>query len=97
MILEVAPLQVKLGQSSAFEAAFAEAQRIIMGMDGYLSHELQRCLEDSQRYILLVRWRDLESHTEGFRNSPEYQQWKALLHHFYEPFPEVLHYESIAD
>ncbi|MBV7434932.1 antibiotic biosynthesis monooxygenase [Cardiobacteriaceae bacterium TAE3-ERU3] len=95
MILEVAPLQIKAGQSAAFEAAFAEAQHIIMGMDGYLSHELQRCLEDEHRYVLLVRWRDLKSHTEGFRGSPEYQQWKALLHHFYDPFPEVLHYEAV--
>lgn len=95
MILEVASLQVKAGQTTAFETAFAEAQHIIMCMDGYLSHELQRCLEDSQRYLLLVCWRDLKSHTEGFRGSPEYQQWKVLLHHFYDPFPEVLHYESV--
>jgi heme-degrading monooxygenase HmoA len=41
---------------------------------------------------LLVRWRRLEDHTEGFRGSRAYQRWKALLHPFYEPFPEVEHY-----
>lgn len=94
MILEVAILQVKNGQTETFEAAFAEAQKIISSMPGYIEHELQRCIEVSHRYILLVRWQTLEDHTEGFRGSKEYQEWKALLHDFYEPFPTVEHYES---
>lgn len=92
MILESAPLQIKPGQTSAFEAAFAQAQRIIASMPGYLGHELQRCIEDDHQYLLLVRWQTLEDHTVGFRQSPQYRQWRALLHHFYEPFPTVLHY-----
>jgi heme-degrading monooxygenase HmoA len=95
VVLEVAILDVKRGEHEAFEAAFGEAQAIISSMPGYLSHELQRCLEAESRYLLLVRWEDLEAHTEGFRGSPEYQRWKALLHHFYDPFPTVEHYESV--
>jgi heme-degrading monooxygenase HmoA len=95
MILEVAVLDVKPGQESAFEAAFAEAQVIIASMPGYISHQLQRCLENPSRYILLVNWQKLEDHTVGFRESDQYQQWRSLLHHFYDPFPEVLHYASL--
>ena len=95
MILEVAILNVKAGETAAFEAAFAEAQKIIAGMAGYVNHELQKCLEVPNQYILLVRWQTLEDHTVGFRKSAEYQQWKALLHHFYDPFPIVEHYEQI--
>ncbi len=95
MILEVAILDVKPGQDAEFEAAFAEAQAIIAGMKGYVSHELQKCLEVNGRYLLLVRWETLEDHTEGFRGSPEYQKWKALLHHFYDPFPTVEHYRPL--
>lgn len=91
-ILEVAHLDVKSGQTEAFESAFAEAQRIISGMAGYRWHQLQRCVEDDHRYVLLVSWERLEDHTEGFRGSPEYQDWKRLLHHFYDPFPTVEHY-----
>lgn len=94
-ILEVAMLDVIPGQEPAFEAAFATAQQIISSMPGYLGHELQRCLETPNRYILLVRWRTLEDHTVGFRGSAEYQQWKALLHHFYDPFPTVEHFEPV--
>ncbi len=95
VILEVAILDVKSGKEKDFELVFARAQQIIAGMDGYISHQLQRCLEKAGRYILLVNWQTLEDHTQGFRQSAEYQQWKALLHHFYEPFPEVEHYELV--
>jgi heme-degrading monooxygenase HmoA len=95
MILEAAPLRVKPGQSQAFEAAFREAQEIIASMPGYRSHELQRCIEREGEYLLLVRWDSVTAHEEGFRKSPQYQQWRKLLHHFYDPFPTVLHYERV--
>ncbi|MGB3642127.1 MAG: antibiotic biosynthesis monooxygenase [Rivularia sp. (in: cyanobacteria)] len=95
MILEVAILNVKKGMSDEFEAAFKQASKIISSMPGYISHELQKCIEVPNRYILLARWETLEAHTVGFRKSQEYQEWKQLLHHFYEPFPEVEHYYSV--
>lgn len=95
MILEVAILDIKLGTESDFESAFALAQKIISSMPGYISHELQHCLEKTNRYILLVNWETLEHHTVGFRESPQYQEWRSLLHHFYDPFPVVQHYESV--
>lgn len=96
MILEVAPLNIRAGQSAAFEAAFKQAQSIIASMPGYISHELKRCIERDHEYVLLVRWETLQAHEVGFRQSPKYQEWKRLLHHFYEPFPTVLHYEAVA-
>ena len=95
MILEVAILDVIPGQEKAFEAAFNQAQAIISSMEGYISHQLQRCLEKENRYILLVNWETLAAHTEGFRGSSHYQEWKKLLHHFYDPLPEVEHYRSV--
>ena len=95
MILEVAPLQVKAGQEGEFEATFVQAQRIISSMVGYVSHDLQRCIERPSEYILLVVWKTLEDHEVGFRQSDGYQEWKKLLHHFYEPFPVVSHYHAV--
>jgi heme-degrading monooxygenase HmoA len=92
MILEVAILNVRQGTGEDFESAFRQASPIIASMPGYVSHELRPCLENSQRYILWVHWQKLEDHTIGFRQSPQYQQWRQLLHHFYEPFPTVEHY-----
>ncbi len=95
MILEVAILDIKDGQNEAFESAFSKAQVYISCQKGYISHELQHCLEQPNRYILLVNWESLEDHTIGFRQSAEYQEWKQLLHYFYDPFPEVWHFTKI--
>ncbi len=95
MILESAQLSVKPGHEADFEVAFGEAQKVISSMPGFLSLELQRCIETRSRYLLLVRWERLEDHTVGFRNSGEYQKWRALLHHFYDPFPVVEHHELV--
>ena len=95
MILEVAVLDVRAGEDSRFERAFEQAQAIIASMPGYPRHELRRCVEVASRYLLLVWWDSLEAHTVGFRGSPEYQRWKALLHPFYDPFPSVEHYAPL--
>jgi heme-degrading monooxygenase HmoA len=92
MILEAAILNVIPGQEQAFEANFQRAAPILAETSGYISHQLRRCVEHPSRYLLLVHWQTLEDHTIGFRGSPHYQQWKALLHHFYDPFPTVEHY-----
>jgi heme-degrading monooxygenase HmoA len=92
MILEVAILDVIPGQESNFQRSFSEAQDILSSMSGYISHELKRCVENPSRFILLANWENLEDHTVGFRSSPQYQEWKTLLHHYYDPFPEVEHY-----
>lgn len=96
MILEIAQLQVRSGQGTEFQAAFLEAQQIIASMPGYLGHELQMCIERADHYMLLVRWETVEHHEVGFRKSAGYQEWRKLLHHFYDPFPTVLHYEQVA-
>ena len=95
VILEVAVLNIRPGKSAEFEAAFRDAQGIISSARGYISHELQRCVETRDRYVLLVRWQTLEDHTQGFRGSPEYSEWKKRLHHFYDPFPTVEHYVQV--
>ena len=93
MILEVAILNIKTGQSEAFEKAFSRAKNIISSMNGYVNHQLKKCVEENDKYILLVNWETIEDHENGFRKSEEYQQWKALLHNFYQPFPTVQHYK----
>jgi heme-degrading monooxygenase HmoA len=95
MILEAAILDVVPGKEKEFEEAFVKASPIIASTKGYSSHQLQQCMEVPNRYLLLVQWETLEAHTVGFRKSPKYQEWKQLLHHFYNPFPTVQHYELI--
>lgn len=97
MILEAAFLYVKEGQATNFEKDFSVAGQYISSIKGYKSHRLQKCLEQENKYLLLVEWENLEDHTIGFRQSAAYQEWKKLLHHYYDPFPVVEHYEVILE
>lgn len=97
MILEHALLPVKAGLEAEFEKAFASARRIIAAMPGFRGLTLSRGIESPSSYLLLVTWDSVESHEIGFRGSPEYQQWRGLLHHFYEPFPIVEHFEQVTE
>ena len=85
-------LQVKPGQEAAFEQAMTEAMPLIAASDGFRGIEVLPCIESHGRYLLLVRWDSVAAHEEGFRGSDRYLRWKALLHHFYDPFPLVQHY-----
>lgn len=95
MIVEHAVLEIVPGERQAFEVAFSRAQAVISSAAGFRSLRLAHCVEHPDRYLLLVEWDRLEDHTEGFRGSEEYQEWKTLLHHFYEPFPTVEHYREV--
>jgi heme-degrading monooxygenase HmoA len=95
MILEVAILNVISGKETQFEKDFATSGQYISSVKGYIKHSLSKCLEHPNKYILLVEWESLEDHTEGFRSSAAYLEWKRLLHHYYDPFPVVEHYEAV--
>ena len=95
MTLEHALLTVRPAEQAAFEVAFAQARRLIAASPGFRGLRLSRCLERDTGYLLLVEWDRLEDHTEGFRGSPAYAEWKALLHGYYDPFPVVEHFETV--
>lgn len=95
MVLEHALLRVVPGREADFEGAFAQARAIIAAMPGFRGLTLSRSIESPGTYLLLVEWERLEDHTVGFRQSPHYQRWKALLHHFYDPFPTVEHFRRV--
>lgn len=96
MILEHAILPVRPGREADFEAAFAEAKPIIASMPGFVDLTLSRSIETPNEYLLLVHWESVAAHEVGFRGSPDYEQWRALLHGFYEPFPVVEHFAEVA-
>ncbi|MEU1997949.1 antibiotic biosynthesis monooxygenase [Nocardia gamkensis] len=95
MIIEHALLPVRPERAADFEAAFAAARPIIASMPGFRSLSLSRGVESPGSYLLRVEWDRLDDHVVGFRGSPEYQRWKDLLHHFYDPFPVVEHFTPV--
>jgi heme-degrading monooxygenase HmoA len=96
MILEAATLSITPAQCARFEAAFNEARELISAMPGFIAHQLQRSLETEGRYLLLVQWHSVEHHMVGFRQSPQFVRWRALLGPFFALVPVVEHYELIS-
>jgi heme-degrading monooxygenase HmoA len=96
-ITEHALLEVVSGREAEFEAAFQIARDIPKQSEGFESLRLLRCVEHPSRYLLLIEWASLEAHTVGFRGSPLYERWRELLDHFYDPFPTVIHFETVPE
>ena len=95
MITEHALLQVVAGREDEFVDAMERAKEIIAASPGFVSLRVERGIERPGCFLLLVEWERLDDHTEGFRGSPAYEEWRAALHHFYDPFPVVEHYERV--
>lgn len=96
MIMEHAILPVRPGAEEEFERSFETARAQISQQPGFRTLSLSRSIESPNLYLLLVGWDSVEAHTEGFRTSPAYEEWKRLLHHFYEPFPVVEHFSEVS-
>ncbi len=92
MITEHAMLYVRSGQAEAFEAAMREARPLIAASPGFIEMQVLGACEEPNCYLLLVKWSDIASHRDGFRQSDRYLEWSALLHHFYEPMPQVRYF-----
>ena len=93
MILELATIDIKKDSNDAFEQALEKAQAVISRSKGYIGHQFQKCIEQDNRYVLLIRWQTLEDHTIGFRESALFGEWRGLIGPFFENPPMVLHYE----
>lgn len=95
MITEHALLPVVAGREDEFMETMERAKAIIAASPGFVSLRVERCIERPSCFLLLVGWETLEAHTEGFRGSAAYEEWRSLLHHFYDPFPVVEHFEVV--
>jgi heme-degrading monooxygenase HmoA len=92
MILEVATIDIRPGTNGAFEENLRKAQSVISKSKGYVGHQFHQCVEQENRYVLLIRWQTLEDHTKGFRESDLFKEWRGLIGSFFESPPSVQHY-----
>lgn len=95
MIREIATLTIDPAQAEAFHAAVAQAKPLFLAAPGCLGMALERVIEDPGSYRLMVDWATLEAHTVTFRNSPEFQQWRALAGPFFTAPPLVIHTQAV--
>ncbi|MGH3803477.1 MAG: antibiotic biosynthesis monooxygenase family protein, partial [Pseudonocardiaceae bacterium] len=78
MVLEIAELTITPGQEDDFVAAYRSASALLRDTPGFRSARMTRGVESPNRFVLLVEWDDLESHTVNFRQSDRFAQWRTL-------------------
>eukprot|EP01036_Dinobryon_divergens_P045683 gene45682-biopygen36889 len=97
MILEIADIRIPAGQQAAFDEAIRRGvETVISQAEGFLGYQVQKCIESPERYVLMIRWQTLEAHTVGFRGSPAFAQWRAIVGPFFAQPPVVEHFELLA-
>lgn len=97
MILEIADIRVTPGQEDAFAKAIAHALATVMSRaQGAQNWQVHRCVETPSRFVLQIAWARLEDHTVGFRESPLFAQWRAIIGPFFAQPPLVEHFQLVA-
>ena len=97
MILEIADIRIQPGQNAGFEEAIQRALATVasqaQGMQGF---SVTRGIESPERYMLQIVWATLEDHTVGFRESPLFAQWRAIIGPYFTQPPQVEHFSLVA-
>jgi heme-degrading monooxygenase HmoA len=97
MILEIADIRIHAGQNAAFEVAVAKgAGEVIAHAKGFKGYKVNRSIESPERYVLQIFWETLEDHTVGFRESPAFPAWRAVVGPFFAAPPIVEHFDLVA-
>ena len=95
MILEIAQFEITHGMQAEFEEGVRAATHLFKRAKGCSAMMLTRSHEMPSRYRLFVRWGTLENHTQDFRGSPDFQEWRRLVGHCFESPPQVEHVREV--
>ncbi|APW37020.1 antibiotic biosynthesis monooxygenase [Rhodoferax koreense] len=96
MILEIADIRIKPGQQAAFDEAIQRALSTVMGkVKGALSYSVHKGVESPERYVLQIAWTSIEAHNVGFRESPAFGEWRAIIGPFFASPPVVEHFDLL--
>ena len=97
MIVEVAEFLVRVEDRAAFADAITRAAATTLAKaKGYRRHTILACQETPGRFLLHVEWESVEAHTLGFRESPAFAQWRAIIGPFFQQPPHVEHFDVLA-
>ena len=93
MIIEHADIRIQPGQQAAFEEAIGRALATVASKaKGFRSAKVLGGIESPERFILMIEWYSVEDHTEGFRGSPAFAEWRAIIGPFFASPPVVEHF-----
>ncbi|MEO7760453.1 MAG: antibiotic biosynthesis monooxygenase family protein [Casimicrobiaceae bacterium] len=97
MILEMADFRITPGKQAEFEAAIKRgAGTVVAKAKGFAGYKVNHSIESPERYMLMIYWDTLEDHTVGFRQSPAFTEWRAIVGPFFAQPPFVEHFSLVA-
>ncbi len=97
MILELADIRIHPGQQAAFDEAIQRGvNEVISNAKGFQGYKVNKGIENPERYLLQIFWETLENHTVDFRQSPAFEEWRAIVGLFFATPPTVEHFNLLA-
>jgi heme-degrading monooxygenase HmoA len=98
MILELADIRIQPGKQAEFDAAIQRGvSQVISKAKGFCGYKINKGIESPERYALMIFWETLENHTVDFRESPAFQEWRAIVGPYFAAPPAVEHFTLLAE
>jgi heme-degrading monooxygenase HmoA len=98
MILEIADIRIAAGRNAEFDAAIERGlETVASRAAGYRAHRVVKGIESADRYVLMIWWDTVEDHTVGFRGSPLFAEWRAIVGPFFAAPPSVEHFSLVTE
>lgn len=96
MVVEIAEFRVHPNDHEKFGVALRSGvDSILAKAHGYQSHRILAGIESPGRYLLMVEWASIEDHMVGFRESPAFARWRAVIGPFFFAPPDMEHFIAI--
>ncbi len=93
MILELADIRIHPGKQAEFDAAIRKGvETVIAKAKGFRGYKVNKGIESPERYLLMIFWEAIENHTVDFRQSPAFQDWRAIVGPDFAAPPGVAHH-----
>jgi quinol monooxygenase YgiN len=95
MIHEVAIFTAVEGKADELGPAILRGLEVIRQHPACISARVERCIEQPDRYMLVVAWTSLEAHMQDFRGGPLLPLWRSHITGLHDGNPSVLHYSPL--
>lgn len=93
MIVEYIRYKIPRERQGQFEEAYKQAAMSLKESPHCQNYELTHCVEEPDLYVLRIEWDSHDGHMKGFRASPEFGRFFALVKPFFNDIQEMRHYE----
>ncbi|MEZ0052095.1 quinol monooxygenase YgiN [Mycobacterium sp. MAA66] len=93
-VIEYIRYRIPPERAHDFVAAYGAALAPLRDSEYCLGVELTHCVEESDRWILRIRWTSVADHLDKFRHSAQFRAFFTLVAPFVDQIEEMQHYAS---